>query len=650
MGIGTTSPNMKFNVGATGGSSTSWSDKSGITNSTTDRSIFMSMYNGNAVLAVHNVALNAWHDLYINTVDGTTGMVVEGNGNVGIGTTSPAKKLHLYDAAAGDVALKIETSSGGDPTLYLTSQTANRSGIISFQDNGVNAGRIIYSHNGDNMDFYTVGIGASHLELSLNETAGAVFRTKVGIGVTDPDESLEVAGNIKIEGATPGTQSLIINGGLTSTYGISLQYAGVPRAVFDFYPAGGEIRIGGITTGDEFPVIYSDGVASLTFGLGATPSATFAGNVGIGADSPSAKLSLYHATDDVSINVNTGTGGSYPKKTGISFGATSTSYGSAAFTGGAGIQAINTAASGNPTDLTFWTNSTGTPVERMRIDSAGNVGIGTDSPDLTGFGYTTLTVVGGTTPGYAGVLELGSPTTNANGQNLGIIAFMDGSTRNAQIDVSRDTSTSTANMIFYTNSGSGIAERMRITSPGFLKASNYGGYFSTVGSYHELVSNATGNWLLHMYDSAADPYGIRLKYSASPNNAHEIFYFDDGTQQRYYVTSAGAVYGNGTYGTISDIKLKENIVDATPKLDDINKLKVRNFNFKDKPEEKHIGFIAQELEEVFPKAIENTQDRDDDGKLIEDSYTKTIKSSILIPMLVKSIQELKAEIDILKNK
>ena len=555
VGIGTTSPNMKFNVGATGGSSTSWSDKSGITNSTTDRSIFMSMYNGNAVLAVHNVALNAWHDLYINTVDGTTGMVVEGNGNVGIGTTSPAKKLHLYDAAAGDVALKIETSSGGDPTLYLTSQTANRSGIISFQDNGVNAGRIIYSHNGDNMDFYTVGIGASHLELSLNETAGAVFRTKVGIGVTDPDESLEVAGNIKIEGATPGTQSLIINGGLTSTYGISLQYAGVPRAVFDFYPAGGEIRIGGITTGDEFPVIYSDGVASLTFGLGATPSATFAGNVGIGADSPSAKLSLYHATDDVSINVNTGTGGSYPKKTGISFGATSTSYGSAAFTGGAGIQAINTAASGNPTDLTFWTNSTGTPVERMRI-----------------------------------------------------------------------------------------------TSPGFLKASNYGGYFSTVGSYHELVSNATGNWLLHMYDSAADPYGIRLKYSASPNNAHEIFYFDDGTQQRYYVTSAGAVYGNGTYGTISDIKLKENIVDATPKLDDINKLKVRNFNFKDKPEEKHIGFIAQELEEVFPKAIENTQDRDDDGKLIEDSYTKTIKSSILIPMLVKSIQELKAEIDILKNK
>jgi len=80
---------------------------------------------------------------------------------------------------------------------------------------------------------------------------------------------------------------------------------------------------------------------------------------------------------------------------------------------------------------------------KMRIDGDGNVGIGTISPDITGFGYRTLTVVGGTLPGYAGVLELGCPTTNADGQNLGIIAFIDGGTRNAQIDVTRASSTST---------------------------------------------------------------------------------------------------------------------------------------------------------------------------------------------------------------
>lgn len=191
---------------------------------------------------------------------------------------------------------------------------------------------------------------------------------------------------------------------------------------------------------------------------------------------------------------------------------------------------------------------------------------------------------------------------------------------------------------------------MRIDGDGYTKMTNSGSFFSTSGLYHEMNQNVNSNWSFILHNSASTPYGMYIKYSgASPNNTQEIIYFADTTQQRFYVTSAGAVYGNGTYGTISDQKLKENIVDATPKLDDINKLKVRNFNFKDKPEEKHIGFIAQEFEEVFPSMIETTQDKDDDNNPIEDSYTKTIKSSVLIPMLVKSIQELKAEIEQLKT-
>jgi len=195
-------------------------------------------------------------------------------------------------------------------------------------------------------------------------------------------------------------------------------------------------------------------------------------------------------------------------------------------------------------------------------------------------------------------------------------------------------------------------ESMRITSGGYLKASNGATYFSSTGSYHELNQTTGGEWSTIIHNNTAAPYGLYINYSsAAPNSGgSEFIYCADSSAQRFFVTSAGALYGNGTYGTISDRKLKENIVDATPKLDDINKLKVRNFNFKDNPEEKHIGFIAQELEEVFPKAVETKQDKDEDNNIIEDSYTKTIKTSILIPMLVKSIQELKAEVDDLKNK
>ena len=74
---------------------------------------------------------------------------------------------------------------------------------------------------------------------------------------------------------------------------------------------------------------------------------------------------------------------------------------------------------------------------KMTLTDAGNVGIGTVSPDQTGYGYKTLTIMGGTTAGYAGVLELLTPSTDANGQNLGIISFGSGGTRNAMIGAVR---------------------------------------------------------------------------------------------------------------------------------------------------------------------------------------------------------------------
>jgi hypothetical protein len=116
-----------------------------------------------------------------------------------------------------------------------------------------------------------------------------------------------------------------------------------------------------------------------------------------------------------------------------------------------------------------------------------------------------------------------------------------------------------------------------------------------------------------------------------------------GNADNAYVAQNGSFYNRtGVYGTISDISLKENIVDATAKLQDILRLKVRNFNFIGM-EEKQLGFIAQEFEEVFPNGVSiDTDYGDNNGK-------KVIKTNILIPMLVKAMQELKAEIDELKR-
>jgi len=108
---------------------------------------------------------------------------------------------------------------------------------------------------------------------------------------------------------------------------------------------------------------------------------------------------------------------------------------------------------------------------------------------------------------------------------------------------------------------------------------------------------------------------------------------------------------NNSYLGISDIKLKENIVNATPKLDKLMQVRVVNYNFKENSgyeSFKQIGVIAQEIENIFPGLVEEIADRDEKGKILE-TTTKSVKYSIFVPMLVKAIQEQQAQIEELKS-
>ena len=121
--------------------------------------------------------------------------------------------------------------------------------------------------------------------------------------------------------------------------------------------------------------------------------------------------------------------------------------------------------------------------------------------------------------------------------------------------------------------------------------------------------------------------------------------FNNGTSDKLYVIDSGTVYNTtGTYGTISsDIRLKENIVEANSKLNDLLKLRVVNFNLiDDTDKKKQIGFIAQEFKEVFPSLVyeKDTREYDEDGNLtkgLEDSLGLNVGMEFAI--LVKAIQE-----------
>ena len=87
---------------------------------------------------------------------------------------------------------------------------------------------------------------------------------------------------------------------------------------------------------------------------------------------------------------------------------------------------------------------------------------------------------------------------------------------------------------------------------------------------------------------------------------------------------------SGLYGTISDSRLKKNIVTSAPKLEDMLKIRVINYNLKGPDSTKYIGLLAQELEELFPELVfeDNTVER-----------FKSVNYSSLTIMLIKAFQE-----------
>ncbi len=138
--------------------------------------------------------------------------------------------------------------------------------------------------------------------------------------------------------------------------------------------------------------------------------------------------------------------------------------------------------------------------------------------------------------------------------------------------------------------------------------------------------------------------GIVIKFSgyAPDDNTKRFLFCGDSSTTRLLIYSDGDVVNHdGSYGTISDRRLKQQITDTGSKLKDLLKVKIRNYKFNSDVEaygedaEKRIGVIAQELEEVFPSLVK------DNGN----NHELAVKQSIFIPILIKSLQEAYTEFD-----
>jgi len=135
-------------------------------------------------------------------------------------------------------------------------------------------------------------------------------------------------------------------------------------------------------------------------------------------------------------------------------------------------------------------------------------------------------------------------------------------------------------------------------------------------------------------------YNLEIQNSAT--NGYGVGFKDGGSIVGSITTTGSAT----SYNTSSDYRLKENVVAMTDATTRLKQLQPKRFNFIADADMTVDGFLAHEVQSIVPEAITGTHNEiDDDGNPVYQG----IDQSKLVPLLVKTIQELESRITALEN-
>jgi hypothetical protein len=354
------------------------------------------------------------------------------------------------------------------------------------------------------------------------------------------------------------------------------------------------------TSGITTPDVNSDGLTVDTTTLVVDEANN---RVGIGTSSPSYRFHLVQPSSDNALVIDNGGGAGDNTNPYLAFSGTS-----------AGSNYIRGRIRGtlpNSTDggLAFDTGSSGSMSERARIDSSGNLGIGTSSP-ATG---VRLQVSGGKVRiDHNTALEWGGTAYSIVGNaTTGYLQFNTASTERARID-------SSGSLRLGTTLDFGVTNKLTIS-----------------------------------YAGGGVQYGIVMR-PGTDNTVPLYFQNAAGTQIGSISTSASST----AYNTSSDYRLKENVVGVTGAAARVQQLNPVRFNFIADPDRTVDGFLAHEVQDVVPEAITGTKDatemvdvHDEDGNVTgqeERPVYQGIDQSKLVPLLTAALQEALGKIETLE--
>ncbi len=642
--------------------------------------------NHSSKAVVGTVGSHDFNFITANTIRAT----VDSGGNFGIGTESPAQKLHIegnicrLDKVGTDGGYYLYDSSDNfrfalfdnDSETQLYADGNGSTAVMTFNGGDVSiTGKLQLpaSHSADKIVMYSggnekIGTEANTLLFTADnfkflDTAGHnnLFMDssgQIGVGTTSPATMLDIRAS--------GANGLVLNND-TSSSSNSARIFFEGTSTSTIFQEGSDLsfRVNATTassSGTERAVIREDGLfipnASLGVGVGPnsnngriTASSHIRANNGTGGCSltandggGNASITFNHESqvpeqngNSARIHVNTDTTSDCHIEFEVASNVTASSSVSTTDVcqmrdGSIDIQQNLRHLGDTNTLMEFGTDTisfdTG-GTEALRINSSQNIGIGETSIDAN-LHITGSPVVVKLERAGQRAMRFGTPDDSS------LFIFADS-----------DDLKSSQRMVIDNSGNIGI----NTTSPGTLfTVYKDGTQASSVSTTYQIqtVSNSNGGIAIQAGDSSIAylVFGDNGDYDAGriayKNASHDLCFYTNNTEEMVLDSDGDLHVDRDVVAfstTPSDKRLKTNIKDINYGLETIMKLNPKQYDWK-KDETHDIGFIAQEVEKIIPEIVKD--------KKHFDKEIKTLDYEKLTAVLIKAVQELKQEIEDLK--